>query len=155
LPDLLQPRTRLLLRQARKLASHHDIVVVAREHQPVLLDLDHCDAPLARQHFDLRHQQQQFQRRGQLAETAAQLLLQAAQPGLVRRLRQLAINLDALSRVRDVAEVLNIEPDGGGGYFIGFSGVPGSAYRLQRARSLAGPWTTSAPQTTLTHHRHS
>jgi hypothetical protein len=43
--------------------------------------------------------------------------------------------------------VLNIEPDGGGGYFIDFSGVPGSAYRLQRAPNLAGPWTTSAPQT--------
>jgi hypothetical protein len=74
-------------------------------------------------------------------------LLQAAQPGLVRRLRQLAIDFDALTRVRDIAEVLSIEPDGGGGYFIGFSGVPGSAYRLQRAPSLAGPWTTSAPQT--------
>jgi hypothetical protein len=43
--------------------------------------------------------------------------------------------------------ILAIEPDGFGGYFIDFSGVPGSAYRLQRAPSLSGPWTTSAPQT--------
>jgi hypothetical protein len=43
---------------------------------------------------------------------------------------------------------LAIVPDGSGGYFIRFNGVAGSAYRLQRAPSLAGPWTTSAPQTT-------
>jgi hypothetical protein len=42
--------------------------------------------------------------------------------------------------------LLSIEPDGFGGYFIDFSGVPGSAYRLQRASALAGPWATSAPQ---------
>jgi hypothetical protein len=42
--------------------------------------------------------------------------------------------------------VLAIEPDGFGGYFIDFSGVPGSAYRLQRASAVAGPWATSAPQ---------
>src|SRR5262249_12620255 len=43
--------------------------------------------------------------------------------------------------------VLAIEPDGSGGYFINFSGVPGSAYRLQRAPTVKGPWSTSAPQT--------
>jgi hypothetical protein len=43
--------------------------------------------------------------------------------------------------------LLSIEPDGFGGYFIDFSGVPGSAYRLQRATKLSGEWTTSAPQT--------
>jgi hypothetical protein len=43
--------------------------------------------------------------------------------------------------------VLAIEPDGGGGYFLRFEGVPGSAYRLERAPSLAGPWATSSPQT--------
>jgi hypothetical protein len=43
--------------------------------------------------------------------------------------------------------LLSIEPDGFGGYLIDFSGVPGSAYQLQRATKLAGPWTTSAPQT--------
>ena len=43
--------------------------------------------------------------------------------------------------------VLAIEPDGFGGYFIGFSGVPGSDYRLERAPVLAGPWASSAPQT--------
>src|SRR5262245_28759475 len=43
--------------------------------------------------------------------------------------------------------VLAIQGDDSGGYFIRFSGVPGSAYRLQRAPGLTGPWTTSAPQT--------
>jgi hypothetical protein len=42
--------------------------------------------------------------------------------------------------------LLAIEPDGGGGYFIRFSGVPGCSYRLQRAQTLNGQWTTSAPQ---------
>src|SRR5262249_27787553 len=42
---------------------------------------------------------------------------------------------------------LAIEPDGSGGYFIRFEGVPGSAYRLQRGTILGGPWLTSAPQT--------
>jgi hypothetical protein len=43
--------------------------------------------------------------------------------------------------------VLAIESDSFGGYFINFSGVPGSAYRLQRAPTIKGPWSTSAPQT--------
>ena len=43
--------------------------------------------------------------------------------------------------------VLAIVPDGFGGYFLSFSGVPGSAYRLQRAPVLSGPWATSSPQT--------
>ena len=43
--------------------------------------------------------------------------------------------------------ILAIEGDGDGGYFIRFSGVPGSAYRLQRAPGLTGPWATSGPQT--------
>ena len=42
--------------------------------------------------------------------------------------------------------ILAIEPDGSGGYFIRFSGVPGSDYRLQRAPNVKGPWTTSAPE---------
>jgi len=42
---------------------------------------------------------------------------------------------------------LTIAPDGSGGYFIRFNGVPGSTYRLQRATNVTGPWTTSAPQT--------
>jgi hypothetical protein len=43
--------------------------------------------------------------------------------------------------------VLALEPDGSGGYFIRFSGVPGTAYRLQCASVLTGPWDSSAPQT--------
>jgi hypothetical protein len=43
--------------------------------------------------------------------------------------------------------VLAIEGDGDGGYFIRFSGVPGSDYRLERAPGLSGPWATSSPQT--------
>lgn len=43
--------------------------------------------------------------------------------------------------------VLALEPDGADGYLVRFSGVPGTAYRLQRARALAGPWDSGAPQT--------
>jgi hypothetical protein len=43
--------------------------------------------------------------------------------------------------------VLAIQPDGFGGYFLSFRGVPGSDYRLQRAPNLGGPWATSSPQT--------
>jgi len=42
---------------------------------------------------------------------------------------------------------LTLEPDGAGGYFIRFSGVPGSAYRLERAPTLTGPWAPSSAQT--------
>ena len=42
---------------------------------------------------------------------------------------------------------LAIERDSGGGFFIRYTGVPDSTYRLQRATSLTGPWTSSAPQT--------
>ncbi len=41
---------------------------------------------------------------------------------------------------------LSITPDGSGGYFILCDGVSGLTYRLQRAPSLTGPWTTGAPQ---------
>ncbi len=34
-----------------------------------------------------------------------------------------------------------------GGYFIDVQGTANLTYRLQRAPSLTGPWTTSAPQT--------
>jgi hypothetical protein len=43
--------------------------------------------------------------------------------------------------------VLTIDPDGFGGYFLRFQGVPGSDYRLQRAQVLKGRWATSSPQT--------
>ena len=43
--------------------------------------------------------------------------------------------------------VLAFEPDGSGGYSIRFSGVPGTAYRLQRAPVLASPWDFSASKT--------
>ena len=42
---------------------------------------------------------------------------------------------------------LTIASDGSGGYFIDVQGSPNLTYRLQRAHSLIGPWTTSAPQT--------
>jgi hypothetical protein len=40
-----------------------------------------------------------------------------------------------------------IVPDGGGGYFLGFGGISGRSYRLERAPSVTGPWNTL---TTLT-----
>ncbi|MBI3851025.1 MAG: hypothetical protein HY298_12220 [Verrucomicrobia bacterium] len=40
-----------------------------------------------------------------------------------------------------------LAPDGSGGYVLRFNGVPDLTYRLQRAQSLTGPWSTSAPQT--------
>jgi hypothetical protein len=51
-----------------------------------------------------------------------------------------------LARAIVYPPVLAIERDGDGGYFIRFSGVPGSAYRLQRAPGVTGPWTASGPQ---------
>jgi len=42
---------------------------------------------------------------------------------------------------------LAIERDGSGGFFIRFTGEPDVTYRLQRAPSVTGPWSTSAPQT--------
>jgi len=42
--------------------------------------------------------------------------------------------------------VLRIEPDGSGGYFVRFTGVPGSTYQLQHAPTVKGPWASSAPQ---------
>jgi hypothetical protein len=43
--------------------------------------------------------------------------------------------------------VLTIQPDGFGGYFLRLTGSPGSAYRLQRAPTVKGPWATSSPLT--------
>jgi streptogramin lyase len=42
---------------------------------------------------------------------------------------------------------ISIAPDGFGGFFIRAQGGPNFTCSLQRAPSLAGPWTTSAPQT--------
>lgn len=42
---------------------------------------------------------------------------------------------------------LQIEPDGGGGYFIRFHALPAARYRLQRTNRLQGPWQDSVPQT--------
>ena len=41
----------------------------------------------------------------------------------------------------------SVTPLPGGGWFIRFAGQPGLSYRLQRAPSLSGPWSTSAPVT--------
>ena len=42
---------------------------------------------------------------------------------------------------------LALVPDGSAGYFIRFNGEPDVTYRLQRATSVTGRWSTSAPQT--------
>jgi hypothetical protein len=42
---------------------------------------------------------------------------------------------------------LGIEPDGGNGYFIRFTGGPGFTYRLERAEHLTGPWPDLATNT--------
>jgi hypothetical protein len=36
---------------------------------------------------------------------------------------------------------LTLAPDGSGGYFLDFKGVPDLTYRLQRAPSVTGPWS--------------
>ena len=36
-----------------------------------------------------------------------------------------------------------VEPDGAGGYFLRFNGIPGTAYRFERATTLTGPWDPS------------
>ena len=42
---------------------------------------------------------------------------------------------------------LSIAPDGGGGYYIRFTGRAGYSYRLQRAPSATGEWATGPSQT--------
>jgi hypothetical protein len=42
---------------------------------------------------------------------------------------------------------LDLGPDGTGGYFINFKGIPDLTYRLQRAASVTGPWDTIAANT--------
>jgi hypothetical protein len=44
---------------------------------------------------------------------------------------------------------LAIEPDGNGGHFIRFDGVPGVTYRLQRAPNATGTWSDIATNTAL------
>lgn len=39
---------------------------------------------------------------------------------------------------------LTLAPDGEGGFFVRFTGVPDVSYRVQRATSLGGPWDTVA-----------
>ena len=65
---------------------------------------------------------------------AAQLLL----AGLL-----LDIGGSALAEVRYV----DANSTNAAGYFIRFSGVPGSAHWLPRAPGLRGPWTAIGPQT--------
>jgi hypothetical protein len=42
---------------------------------------------------------------------------------------------------------LDLAPDGSGGYFINFKGIPDRTHRLQRAPSVTGPWDTIATNT--------
>ena len=42
---------------------------------------------------------------------------------------------------------LALGPDGGGGYFVNFKGIPDLTYRLQRAAAVTGPWDTIATNT--------
>jgi hypothetical protein len=50
----------------------------------------------------------------------------------------------------DFGPSLALEPDGSGGCFIRFAGHSGLSYRLLRAASLSGPWSTNATQTAPT-----
>ena len=43
--------------------------------------------------------------------------------------------------------VLTLALDGSGGYFLRFNGVPDLGYRLQRAPSVAGPWSSLVTNT--------
>jgi len=43
--------------------------------------------------------------------------------------------------------MMAIVPDGSGGYFIRFKGIPELTYRLQRAADLSGPWPAIATNT--------
>lgn len=42
---------------------------------------------------------------------------------------------------------LGLAPDGSNGYFLRFTGAPDVRYRLQRAPSVTGPWSTLATNT--------
>jgi hypothetical protein len=53
---------------------------------------------------------------------------------------------DNAGKCASAPPVLAIEPDGGG-YLIRITATPGSTCRLQRAPTVRGPWSTSAPLT--------
>jgi hypothetical protein len=42
---------------------------------------------------------------------------------------------------------LSFSPDGSGGYYLRFNGIPDLSYRLQRASDVVGPWSNLATQT--------
>jgi TolA-binding protein len=57
------------------------------------------------------------------------------------------IHLNDLNDPKTAQPQLTLASDSSGGYFIRVQGTPNLSYRLQRAHSLVGPWTNSAPQT--------
>ena len=100
--DFLQPRLGVLFCEAREFAAERDEIAVAREHQLVVLHFDGRHGFFAGENFQFGHEQQQFHRRRQRAETVAQFLLQIFQRGFFIRLRQFAVNFDAMLRFGDV-----------------------------------------------------
>ena len=100
--DFLQPRFGVRLRQARELAAQGDVIALARQHQLVVLDLDDGDALVGGQDFQFGDLQQQVHRRRHRAEPVAQFARQTIQRDLVGRLRQLAVDLDAMLRFGNV-----------------------------------------------------
>ena len=59
----------------------------------------------------------------------------------------LALAVATTLAVATIRPTVQIVPDGSGGYYIRLNGLPCQPYRLQRAPTIIGPWSTSAPQT--------
>src|SRR5882724_4917710 len=92
------------LGEAGEFAADHDVILVAGEHELVLLDLDKRDDFFTGENLELGDEEQQFHGGGQGAEAVAQLGLQAIQSGLVRGLGELAIDVNAMLGLGDVGK---------------------------------------------------
>ena len=74
--DFLEPGRGILLRQPREFAANHDIILVTREHEFVLLDFDDAYGVVRSQNFQFGYLKQQRQRRRQTAEAISQFSLE-------------------------------------------------------------------------------
>src|ERR1043166_3131790 len=100
--DLIQSRFRLAFGKSRKFSADLDVIAIAREHQFILARLHDGDVFLRCHQFEFRDLQQKLHRRWKFSKTTAPLFSQIFESIFVRRLRELAIRLDALLRIADV-----------------------------------------------------
>ena len=102
--DLRQSGRGRFFSQPRELAANHHVIVVAGEHEAIFLYLDRGDVLVSGEDSDFRELLKQLKRRWQRAESIAQFLFQRMHRRFVGGLSELAVNLDALPGVGNVAE---------------------------------------------------